>query len=158
MKNGKVISFERLNKSNVFFNENYIPPAKESSTKYYSSHHHYDYKGFWEAPLVLIQSETDRNIFTVYLIPEVATLIKNHYKSAESFHGETVALLVRQGSLHIKEIGVIEIVQNYHNWIANPLGIPEEYKDLAIKCIVKAGNELGLRIQSNETETVKKAI
>ncbi len=160
MKNAQIISFNRLSQSNVLFNENYIPPAAESSMKYYASKHHYDYKGLWEAPLVLIQSNTDKNIFNVYLIPEVATLIKSQYRAAERFHGETVALRVKQGIYHIKKIGIVEIVQNTNQqWIAKSCGVPEEYKDLAIKSIVKTGKELGISIQTeNETTTLKKVI
>lgn len=158
MKMAKVINFERSKKSNVVFNQNYIPPAKESAMKHYALHHHYDFKGFWEAPLALIQSDTNNHIFNVYVIPEVADLIKYNYKKAEIFHGETVALFVKQGIFHIKEIGRIEIVQNKEQWIVKPYGIPAEYKDIAINSIVKAGSELGLYLQTEKSNQTLKAI
>ncbi len=154
MEMAKIVSFGRLSNSEVVFNENYIPPVKESSMKYYASHNRFDFKGFWEAPLAVIQSDTDRHIFNVYLIPEVAYLIDNHYKEAESFHGETVALFVKQKKFSIKKIGEIEIIQNAQKeWIAKHSGIPAEYEDISLNCILEAGLELGIDIQTQAIPT-----
>ena len=121
---------------------NYISPASRSYIKKYPSDHHYNLKGFWESPLALIQH--DCSTYTVYLIPEVEKLIAKKYRGAESFHGETVALLVKQGVFSIKKIGELKIIQNQCNGIVIPCKIPSKYMEKAIKCILEAKSELGL--------------
>ncbi len=97
----------------------------------------HDTLGFWGAPIVLIQDVTVHGEleFSVYLIPEMETLLRKNEESAETITSEKMVALVNLGIFHPIKIGQVYILDGKICFI----GIAKEYQKSVVKCFFEKG-------------------
>lgn len=127
-------------------------PYTETRTKYrymnnYALSHRYDFKGFWVAPFVILQKNTDTSIieYTVSLIPEVECLLELDWTPAP-MDIYRVMRLIQYGAYKLKRLGCIRV----NDFVLEPIDIPDEYKANALNAFKNIGQQYGLNFRTME--------
>lgn len=138
------------NRSNGIPKDFYISPdCRKPKPKYlylspYAMEHRFGFKGFWEAPFVILQKSNDvDNIeFSIFVIPEIATLLSEKGHLFELTLARIIQL-VQYGVYKLKPIGSIRI----HDNVLEPIDIPAEHKITALEKMQQLGQQYGLNFR-----------
>lgn len=99
----------------------------------------HDTIGFWGAPFVLIQEVTvSKELkFSVYLIPEMETLLHKDEKNRKSITSQKMVALVSLGIFHPIKIGEACISQGK----ISLTGITKDYEKPVVECFFEKGSK-----------------
>ncbi len=137
-----------------YCDDRYIAPCEASVPRYrylnkYAMNHRSGFKGFWEAPFVILQKgkKVDNIEYNVFVIPEIDHLLRHGGKLHDDMDLSRIIRLVQYGHYKLKPVGSIQI----YNQILNPINFSsKDYEANAITAMKKLGKQYGMDLQTME--------